>query len=201
MFKKSMIMLAILTASQLLGPKAWAVADPTQPDLQRMLLTTDDLSALTKAGWAAMPIRVENAGPAGEAVDTGCNELDTAVLAHNTGLTDSGAAEFVTTAGDYLEETIAFDPKAAADVAQLATAIDHCPVLTFTDGPKVGVAPMKLGEGTAGFRGVIGGVSRSVVLTGAHDNYVVELIASDRNQPDAYYQALLEKAFFKIDHS
>jgi len=198
MFKRSMVLLAVLTASQFFASTAQA-ADPSKADLQRMLLTPQDLAALTKAEWQVLPIRAENAGPAGQADNTGCPELDNAVLAHNTGLLDSGAQDFVGVKGDFIEETIAFDKAAVGHVTQLATAIAHCPMLTFTDGPKVGVQPMSLGAGTAGFRGIIGGVSRSVVLTGAHKDYVVELIASDHGQSDAYYQALLERAFFRID--
>lgn len=200
MFKRAMVVLAVLTASQMFGSAVQA-ADPSKADLQRMLLTAQDLAALTNTQWQALPIRVEDSGPAGEADDTGCPELDNAVLAHNTGLVDSGALDYVNANGDFIEETIVFDRQAAEHVRQLATAIEHCPVLTFTDGPKVGVQPMRLGERTAGFRGIIGGVSRSVVLTGAYKEYVVELIASDHGQPDAYYQALLERAFFRIDHA
>jgi hypothetical protein len=200
MFTQTMVILAILTASHFAAPSA-KTADPSRSELQRMLLNSQDLAEVTKARWLDGEIQVrEAAGAAGEADSSGCPEMDTAVLAHNTGLTSSGAIQYATPAGDYLEQMVAFDRRAATDVAQLATAITHCPVMTFADGPKVGVQPMRLGEGTAGFRGMIGGVSRSVVLTAAHKDYVVELVASDRGQPDAYYKALLDRAFFRIDH-
>lgn len=205
MFTKILIMLAILTASatasHFTAPSAKS-ADPSRSDLQRMLLSSLDLAEVSKTQWSAGEIQErEVSGPAGQADSTGCPELDTAVLAHNTGLTDSGAMQFATPAGDYLEQTIAYDRRATEDVAQLATAIAHCPVMTFADGPKVSVQPMRLGDGTAGFRGMIGGVSRSVVLTAAHKDFVVEIIASDHGQSDAYYKALLERAFSRIDHA
>ncbi len=199
MFKQAFGVLAVLAVSTLAGSPARA-ADPGPSDLQRKLLTTSDLATLTKTQWQPLPIRAENSGPAGQADQTGCPELDNAVLAHNTGLVDSGAQDFVATSGDFIEETLAYDKSAAAHVNALGTAIAHCPKLTFTDGPSVGVQPMHLGDQTAGFRGIIGGVSRSVVLTGAHGDYVVELIASDHGYPDSYYQALLEQAFFRVDH-
>jgi hypothetical protein len=200
MFTKSLMMLAILTAASLGAPNEMA-PDPSQSDLQRKLLTSQDLSEMTHARWSSGEIQVRQAsGPAGEADSTGCAELDGAVLSHNNGLVDSGAIQFETAAGDYLEQTIAFDRRATADVTQLATAIAHCPVMTFADGPKVGVQPMRLGDGTAGLRAMMGGASRSVVLAAAHKDYVVELIASDRGQTDAYYKALLERAYLRIDH-
>jgi hypothetical protein len=204
MFKRTIIILAILTSSltacKLATPAARASENPSRDDLQRMLLTPQDLAPLTQAQWKTLPIRVDNVGPAGQSDGTGCAELDKAVLARNTGLVDSGAQVFVSGGGDFIEQTIAFDRSAAAHVGELAMAVSHCPEMTFADGPKVTVRPMSLGDGTAGFRGIIGGVSRSVVLTGAHGNYVVELIASDHGQSDAYYQALLDRAFYRIDH-
>jgi hypothetical protein len=202
MFKRLMIILAVLTASlaatRLAGPDAEAAADPTQQDLQAKLLTAQDLTAVTNAQWEALPVRAENTGPAGQADGTGCAELDSAVLSHNGGLVNSGAQDFVAPSGDFIEQTIAFDRSAADHVRELATAIGHCPQLSFSDGPKVTVQPTALGEGTAGFRGLIDGVSRSVVLTGVHGDYVVELVASDHGQSDAHYRALLERAFSRL---
>src|SRR5262245_61308832 len=91
MFTKILIMLAILTASataQHLAAPSAKQPDPSRSDLQRMLLNSQDLAEVTKTRWSDGEIQEwQVSGPAGQADATGCPELDTAVLAHNTGLT------------------------------------------------------------------------------------------------------------------
>ncbi|MBB5867869.1 hypothetical protein F4553_001248 [Allocatelliglobosispora scoriae] len=170
---------------------------PTREQLKRMLLTPGELAPLTKTTWTVQPALAGDS----PASTTGCTGLDTAVLASNTGLVDSGPFDFLAANGDLIEQNIAYDPDSAAHVKQLAAAITDCPAMTF-DGMSVPIKTMPIGtnpDRIAAFRVYIDGVSRSVVLTASHGDYVVELIASDHNFDEAYYQGLLSAAFAKVD--
>lgn len=171
---------------------------PTRDELRRMLLTPEELAPLTQTTWTMQPALAGDS----PASTTGCTGLDTAVLASNTGLVDTGPMDFMGANGDLIEENVAYDRDATAHVQELAAAITDCPAMTF-DGLSVPIKTFEL-NGVAGevaaFRVYINGVSRSVVLTASHGDYVVELIASDHNFGADYYRALLTAAFDKVDH-
>lgn len=205
MFTRSgMLAVLILLTAAAAPERVAAVAapgDPSREQLQHLLITSQDLEAVTKMSWVALPLEVRYpAGPAGTAASSGCPGMDNAVLANNTGLLDSGVQPFHTKAGDFLEETIAYDKSAKEHVQQLGLAIQACPVMIFTDGPPIEVKPIDLGETVAGFRAYIGGISRSVVLAAAYGDYVIELIFSDRDYPDSFYKALLRAAYYRVDN-
>jgi hypothetical protein len=167
---------------------------PTTDQLKRMLLTPADLEALTHTTWSTQP--VIGGGLAGP---SGCPELDNVVLADNTGLTTSGLQDYVSAEGHLIEENVVHDPNAIADIKALATAIAHCPALSF-EGIYAPIEALDLGSNVAAFRVFINGVSRSVVLNGSHGDYVVELIAGDHNNSDSFWRSLLDAAYHRIDH-
>lgn len=197
MFTRSMMMLPVLV---LFSMAAAVPQDPSREELQRELLTAQDLQRVTKIPWMAEAVVVNGpTGPAGTSQSSGCAGMDRAVLAQNTGLTDSGVQPFHSAAGDVLEQTVVFDTLAQEHVRELSAAVDDCPQMRFPDGPPVIIAPVEFGDDVAGFRAYIDGQSRSAVLVAAHGDYVVELVASDSGHPDSYFLALLEAARQRVD--
>jgi hypothetical protein len=197
MFTRSMMMLPVLV---LFSMAAAVPQDPSREDLQRHLLTTQDLQRVTRIPWMADVVVVNGpTGPAGTSESSGCPGMDEAILAQNTGLTDSGVQPFHSASGDVLEQTVVYDELAQEHVRELSDAVDNCPVMRFPDGPPVTIRPVEFGDSVAGFRACIDGQSRSAVLVAAHGEYVVELVASDSGHPDDYYLALLQAAFARVD--
>ncbi len=195
--------MALLAASGLTGAANVTAerGDPTREELQLLLLTEEDLLEATGKPWIADRLVTTGVtGPAGTTEPSGCTALDTAVLAQNTGLTDSGVQPFYTAAGDILEQTVVYDPAGSEHIRQLDVAIEQCPQMRFSDGPAVSLKPVEFGDSVTGFRALIQGESRSAVLVAAYKQYVVELVLSDDAYSDAFFQNLLAEAFEQIDH-
>jgi hypothetical protein len=214
MFLKTTMMLPVVTlfavtaaafggataASAETVTSAQPAQQPDREKLQTLLITSQDLQAVTQVPWTAGKIVVTGVtGPAGTTEPSGCTALDKAVLAQNTGLIDSGVQPFRTSAGDIVEQVVVWDPSARDHVQELRTAIIDCPQMKFSDGPAVTLAAVDLGEHVAGFRAITGGDSQSAVLVAAHGNYVIELVVSDNDYPDSVLRTLLSTAMSKID--
>jgi len=193
---------ALLAAAAMAAPASAAVSrDPSREDLQHLLLNTQDLPEATGKTWrAGALVTTGPTGPAGTTESSGCTALDNAVLAQNTGLTDSGVQAFYAESGGFLEQTVVYDPAAAQQIQELSGAIDQCPAMKFSDGPAVTLKPINLGQSAAGFRSFAGSQSQSAVVIAAHGEHVVEFVMSDNGYTDAQFQNLLQAAFAQIDN-
>lgn len=205
MFKRSMMVLpvvAVLAATAFAtAASAAASRDPSREDLQEMLLTAQDLPQATGKAWmAGALVTTGPTGPAGTTEPSGCPAMDNAVLAQNTGLTDSGVQAFYTSTGEFLEQTVVYDPAANQHVTELSGAIKECPTMKFSDGPAVTLDPVDFGPAVAGFHAVVGGESQSAVLVASHRDYVVELVVGDPSLTDEQLNSLLQAAFQEIDN-
>ncbi|GIH09157.1 hypothetical protein Rhe02_72240 [Rhizocola hellebori] len=195
-------MVALLAATAMAAPAHAAVSrDPSREDLQQLLLDTQDLPEATGKTWrAGALVTTGPTGPAGTTESSGCAALDNAVLAQNTGLTDSGVQAFYAESGDFLEQTVVYDPAASEHLRELSGAIMQCPAMKFSDGPAVTLKPFDLGPAVAGFRSFVGDQSQSAVLLAQHGDHIVEFVMSDGGYTDAQLQSLLRAAFAQIDH-
>jgi hypothetical protein len=193
---------ALLAATAFAAQASAATSrDPSREDLQEFLLTAEDLPGATGKAWmAGALVTTGPTGPAGTSEPSGCPAMDNAVLAQNTGLTDSGVQAFYTPSGDYLEHTVVYDPAAAQHVQELSGAITGCPTMKFSDGPAVTLKPVDLGPAAAGFRSFVGDQSQSAVLVAEHGDYVVELVVGDTSLTDTHLKNLLQTAFDQIDN-
>ncbi len=209
MFMRSMTVVpvvALLAATAVAGSvagsaQAAAASDPSREDLQNLLLSNQELAEPTGKTWrAGTLVTTGPTGPAGTTESSGCTALDSAVLAQNTGLTDSGVQAFYAQSGDYLEQTVVYDRTANEHVQELSRAIEPCPAMKFSDGPAVTLKAIDLGPNVAGFRSYIGDQSQSAVLVASHGDHVVELVLSDDGYTDAIFQKLLAAAFAQIDN-
>jgi hypothetical protein len=205
MFMRSMTavaVVALLAATAIAGSASAAASrDPSREDLQQLLLDSEDLPDSTGKTWVAGALVTTGpTGPAGTTEDSGCAAMDNAVLAQNTGLTDSGVQAFYTDSGDFLEQTVVYDPAAKEHVRELAAAIEQCPGMKFSDGPAVTLKAFNLGESVAGFRSFVGDQSQSAVIVAAYGDHVVEMVMSDDGYTEAALQDLLRAAFTQIDN-
>jgi hypothetical protein len=193
---------ALLAATAMAAPASAAVSrDPSREDLQQLLLDTQDLPEATGKTWmAGALVTTGPTGPAGTTESSGCTALDNAVLAQNTGLTDSGVQAFYAESGDFLEQTVVYDRAASEHITELSRAIEQCPAMKFSDGPAVTLKPINLGQSVAGFRSYVGDQSQSAVVIAQHGEHVVELVMSDPGYTDAQLQNLLRAAFAQIDN-
>lgn len=206
MFKRSMFVVpivALLAATAFAAQASAAQAqDPNREDLQEFLLDAQDLPAAQGKTWmAGKLVTTGPTGPAGTTEPSGCPGMDGAVLAQNTGLTDSGVQAFYTADGDYLEHTVVYDRAAKQHVQELSGAIAQCPTMKFSDGPAVTLKPVELGASVAAFRSYVGDEAQSAVVVAERGDYVVELVVGDTSFTDDHLRDLLHAAYEQIDSS